>query len=58
MDRYWMIGSATGQLLGRLPSGHWGLYDVPYRVYQLWASLDDNVCVCVCLCVSFISAFL
>ena len=26
---YWMIGSATGQLLARLPSGHWGLFDIP-----------------------------
>ena len=36
------MGGATGQLLARLPSGHWGLYDIPYRVYQLWASLKDS----------------
>ena len=38
----YQVGGATGQLLARLPSGHWGLYDIPYRVYQLWASLKDS----------------
>lgn len=36
------VGGATGQLLARLPSGHWGLFDIPYRVYQLWASLQES----------------
>jgi len=34
--QYWMLGSATGQLLGKMKNGHWGLFEIPYRVYTLW----------------------